>query len=127
MEELKRINTESVSNRIVITRTIFLRLLALVYLIAFLSLYGQIQGLWGDEGLLPAKFILQKLKDTQKEKANFFSFPTIAWIFKFMSDKHLLPDLNVIGLHFGSYAENILYVISLIGIVISFLMVINVK
>lgn len=127
MEELKRINSQSVGNRIVITRTIFLRLLGCIYLIAFLSLYGQIQGLWGDEGLLPAKFILEKLKETQKEHANFISFPTIAWFFQSLSEKNLLPTVNIFGLHFGSYAENLLFIISLVGIIISFLIVINVK
>ena len=124
MEEIKRINTSSVSNRIVLTRAFFLRGLALVYLIAFISLYGQIQGLWGDEGLTPSKFVLQRLKETQKDFANFFSFPTLAWVFKWISELNVVPTLSI---RFGSYSENFLYVICLIGIAISFVIVLNVK
>ena len=120
MEEIKRINTSSVSNRIVLTRAFFLRGLALVYLIAFISLYGQIQGLWGDEGLPPSKFVLQRLKDF----ANFVSFPTLAWVFKWISELNVVPTLSI---RFGSYSENFLYVICLIGIAISFVIVLNVK
>ena len=51
MKEFRKINTESVSNRIIIVRILFLKGLSLVYLISYLSLYSQIQGLWGNDGL----------------------------------------------------------------------------
>ena len=69
MEEIKRININGVSNRIVLTRSIFLRFLSFIYLIAFVGIYGQIQGLWGDEGLLPLNLFLNKYeKHTQIER-----------------------------------------------------------
>ena len=66
MKEFQRINQESLSNRIIITRNIFLKGLAIIYLISFLSLYGQIQGLWGNEGLFPSNLFLSKLKESLK-------------------------------------------------------------
>ena len=54
MKEFHKINSEATTNRIIITRIIFLKGLSLVYLISYLSLYGQIQGLWGNEGLFPS-------------------------------------------------------------------------
>ena len=54
---------------IMITRNLFLRGLALIYLIANLSLYFQIQGLFGDEGIHPAKNFMSKLKETFKDRS----------------------------------------------------------
>lgn len=71
MEEIKRININGVSNRIVLTRSIYLRFLSLIYLIAFVGIYGQIQGLWGEEGLLPLNLFLNKLRETYKLKQIF--------------------------------------------------------
>jgi hypothetical protein len=44
------------------TRNLFLKSISLLYLISFISLYFQIQGLWGNEGILPAKDISEKIK-----------------------------------------------------------------
>ncbi len=50
-------------NEIVIVRSLFLRGIAIVYLIANLSLYTQVQGLFGDEGLYPVKNFMMKLNE----------------------------------------------------------------
>ena len=64
-------------------RFIFLRGLALIYLIAFASLMGQIQGLSGSRGIVPAQSVMEMLK---VEAANhhiglerFHAVPTLAW------------------------------------------------
>ncbi len=41
------------TNDYVLVRVIYLRLLALVYLIAFLSVFVQIHTLWSTQGILP--------------------------------------------------------------------------
>ena len=106
MKEFQKINKESLSNRIiymVITRTIFLKGLAIIYLISFLSLYGQIQGLWGNEGLFPSNLFLSKLKESLKGHKYYLFYPTIAWLF-----------------NFNSYSiENLLYILCIIGIILS--------
>ena len=66
MKEFHKINTESVPNRIVVVRILFLKGISLIYLISYLSLYGQIQGLWGNDGLFPSNLFLKKLQENLK-------------------------------------------------------------
>ena len=103
MKEFHKINTESTSNRIVISRIIFLKGLSFVYLISFLSLYGQIQGLWGNDGLFPSNLFLLKLQETLKGHKYYLVYPTFAWL-----------------LNLQSYSvENFLYILCLLGIIFS--------
>ncbi len=61
-----------------VSRCIFLRLLGLVYLAAFVSLSLQLDGLIGSEGILPA----QRLMDLAQEQlgGRMHLFPTLLWI-----------------------------------------------
>ncbi|HEY9871559.1 MAG TPA: lipase maturation factor family protein [Candidatus Obscuribacterales bacterium] len=62
----------------VLTRWLFLRLLGLVYLIAFVSLLTQISGLIGRRGIMPAEDFLDEVKSgTGRER--YWHFPTLAW------------------------------------------------
>ena len=107
MKEFHKINTESTSNRIVISRIIFLKGLSFVYLISFLSLYGQIQGLWGNDGLFPSNLFLLKLQETLKGHKYYLVYPTFAWL-----------------LNLQSYSvENFLYILCLLGIIFSLLII----
>jgi len=70
-----------------IARSLFLRLLGLVYLIAFVSLWTQIDGLVGDRGILPAENCLGTVKDRigirfppPSPIAHIWELPTLAWI-----------------------------------------------
>ena len=104
MKEFQKINKESLANRIIISRIIFLKGLAIIYLISFVSLYGQIQGLWGTDGLLPSNLFLSKLKENLKGHNYYYLFyPTLGWLF----------NLN------SSAIENLLYILCLIGIILS--------
>lgn len=49
------------------TRDLFLFLMAVIYLAAFASLYVQIPGLYGDNGILPAKLVIGKEADSWDE------------------------------------------------------------
>jgi hypothetical protein len=115
---------KSANKNIILTRSLFLRSLGYIYLFAFLSLYVQIQGLWGDEGLLPVKTLLQKLTENYKEKAAFYNFPTLLWFseaINFYIANHLNflhPTFFTSLVHFSS-VEISLYVICLIGIIFS--------
>ena len=64
-------------NLIFITH-IFLRSLAAVYCIAFLSLWVQLEGLIGTEGILPVDKFLDHLY--QKYDAGFWETPTLLWL-----------------------------------------------
>jgi predicted DCC family thiol-disulfide oxidoreductase YuxK/uncharacterized membrane protein YphA (DoxX/SURF4 family) len=64
-------------------RFIFLRGLALIYLIAFTSLLGQIQGLAGSHGIAPASSMMELLKTEAARNhiglERFHIVPTLAW------------------------------------------------
>jgi lipase maturation factor 1 len=67
-----------------IASTLFLRLLGVVYLIAFVSLWTQVGGLIGDHGILPVKDYLdaveQNLSQAVPPASSFWNLPTLAWI-----------------------------------------------
>ena len=62
-----------------LTRFVFLRLLALVYLAAFLSLGSQVHGLIGERGLLPAQDLLLAARQARGDEA-FWLLPTLGWL-----------------------------------------------
>jgi predicted DCC family thiol-disulfide oxidoreductase YuxK len=76
---------------------LFLRLLGLVYVIAFLSLRVQIPGLVGSRGILPAGLLLQ-LFEKNFGSASHRLFPTLAW---FSSSDASLKLLCSGGVLFG--------------------------
>ncbi len=61
-----------------VSRRLFLRLLGLVYLIAFASLAVQIIGLIGERGILPAHEYLELLRE-RIGSDRFWKLPTICW------------------------------------------------
>ena len=62
-----------------LSRWVFLRLLGLTYLIAFVSLAVQVTGLLGADGILPAGLYLDRLQDTYGTRA-YRLFPTLLWL-----------------------------------------------
>src|SRR3954465_4548882 len=67
-----------------IASALFLRLLGVVYLIAFVSLWVQVDGLIGDHGILPVNDFLQQAKEYFAEQmppaSPTWNLPTLAWI-----------------------------------------------
>lgn len=59
--------------------TVFLRLLGLVYLIAFVSLWLQVDGLVGSRGILPIAELLQRVRE-QRPDLGFWQLPTLCWL-----------------------------------------------
>lgn len=64
----------------ILTRWLFLRGLALIYLIAFGSLAVQILGLVGSGGILPAANFLGRMAANVPEPLRYLQFPTLAWL-----------------------------------------------
>jgi predicted DCC family thiol-disulfide oxidoreductase YuxK len=62
-----------------LTRFVFLRLLALVYVAAFVSLGSQVHGLIGERGLLPARDFLLAARQARGDEA-FWLLPTLGWL-----------------------------------------------
>ncbi|XP_012221862.1 lipase maturation factor 2-like [Linepithema humile] len=86
------------------TRNLFLRGICIIYLFAFLSFYIQIPGLYGDNGILPARTQVDlKARATLLNKLK--QKPTLLWFAPYLG-------LNV---------EYMLDVLSLLGAVLSFI------
>ncbi|HEX5471542.1 MAG TPA: DCC1-like thiol-disulfide oxidoreductase family protein, partial [Lacipirellulaceae bacterium] len=77
-----------------ISSALFLRLLGLVYLIAFVSLWVQIDGLIGDRGILPVKEFLDGMRGYFAQQIPpefaFWNLPTLAWISPHSAFLHFL-------------------------------------
>jgi predicted DCC family thiol-disulfide oxidoreductase YuxK len=63
----------------VLSRNLFLRGLGLTYLIAFWSLWGQIDGLVGSQGILPVSTLLTEIAK-QFGTQRYFIWPTLCWL-----------------------------------------------
>jgi hypothetical protein len=63
----------------VVSRWLFLRLLALVYLAAFLSLAVQVNGLIGSHGILPARDYLTAIRQVFGSE-RYYLAPTLCWL-----------------------------------------------
>lgn len=87
-------NAESGAAGRVIPRWIFLRFLGLIYFSAFFSLFFQIRGLIGPNGILPATQYLQAVA-AQLGTARFWFAPTLLWL---SSDSHMLMALCWVGM-----------------------------
>jgi predicted DCC family thiol-disulfide oxidoreductase YuxK/uncharacterized membrane protein YphA (DoxX/SURF4 family) len=77
------LGTDLAPRRHVLVRYLFLRGLALIYLIAFLSLWVQMDGLIGSQGIAPAQNLMENLKRAAASQhigaARFHIVPTLAW------------------------------------------------
>ena len=62
-----------------IGRWLFLRNLGLIFFVAFFSLYAQLPGLMGSNGILPAAYNVQFLEETLGDDAH-FRFPSVFWM-----------------------------------------------
>lgn len=62
-----------------LSRWLFLRLLGLVYLIAFISLWVQIEGLIGSEGVLPVRLYMPAFKRAFQQEW-LHGAPTLCWL-----------------------------------------------
>ncbi|KAJ8977903.1 hypothetical protein NQ317_012404 [Molorchus minor] len=80
------------------TRNLFLRSFCIVYLSAFLSFYIQIPGLYGDNGVLPAKAVLENSKhNTLSAKVHYQ--PTLLWLAPYLGldTNYALDVLALLG------------------------------
>jgi lipase maturation factor 1 len=78
-----------------IPRWIFLRALGLIYFSAFFSLFFQIRGLIGPDGILPAKEYLKALSNQLGPPENIWYAPTLLWL---SGGNHMLLALCWVGM-----------------------------
>jgi len=62
-----------------LVRWTFLRALALIYLIAFVSLWVQVSGLLGSDGIAPARMTMENVSGQVSGLEGFHVFPTLCW------------------------------------------------
>jgi lipase maturation factor 1 len=68
-----------VSDTHFVSRWMFLRLLGLAYLVAFVSLWLQVDGLIGSNGILPARDLLQEVSGVVG-RSRYWWLPTLFWL-----------------------------------------------
>jgi len=86
--------TEIGKNSFFISQQIFIRLLGVIYLIAFSSLWVQIIGLLGENGILPIKFYLSRIEEALGSK-DFLKVPTVFWLNSSDTAIHAVCGLGV--------------------------------
>jgi len=93
-----------------LTRWFFLRALGLVYLVAFVSLWTQIDGLIGHNGILPTDQLLPTMQQHYTAQGinleRFYLLPTLSWF-----------DASDGFLHFQCAAGTVLAILLVVGIV----------
>jgi hypothetical protein len=83
----------------VATRALFLRGMGVVYLIAFVSLWVQIDGLAGSRGIMPARLSLSAARvesDNTSSVRRFVQLPTLCWIDDSDSFLHFLCGIGAV-------------------------------
>ncbi|MBX9876922.1 MAG: lipase maturation factor family protein [Candidatus Obscuribacterales bacterium] len=75
-------------------RWLFLRMLGIVYIVAFLSLCVQMKGLIGSNGILPAHILMET---AGKAGVTFWQLPTVAWINSSDTALQLIPLIGALA------------------------------
>lgn len=83
-------------DRFTFATSLFLRLLALVHLVAFASFWSQLDGLVGPNGLLPAARFFSAVHE-QLGASAYFQLPSLCWIFGAGTFLHLLCGAGVVA------------------------------
>lgn len=80
------------------TRNLFLRAMSVIYLFAFISFYVQIPGLYGDNGVLPAKTQLDSKATTLT--ARIHNKPTLLWLAPYvgLDTEYMMDVLALLGI-----------------------------
>ena len=94
-DDSKKEETVDLRRSFWLTRVVFLRSLAFIYFVAFLVSFDQNKELIGDNGLLPLKSYLTRIKSNLNGKSNhqlFMNVPTLYWFLE--SWNHMDPILD---------------------------------
>ena len=64
--------------------SLFLKGIALVYLIAFASLWLQVEGLFGSEGIMPIEHYFGRLASQENHLSYILRYPSLLWLDHFL-------------------------------------------
>ncbi|MBZ0166462.1 MAG: lipase maturation factor family protein [Candidatus Omnitrophica bacterium] len=99
MDELPSTSSPDCSQTYVIARQLFLRLMGVIYFLAFFSLAGQVKGLWGAEGILPAAEYLDIAREFYGS-GHLWKHPTLFW---FNSSDEFIHMMCYVGMGLGAF------------------------
>lgn len=94
----------------IVGQWIFIKLLALCYFIAFCSLFVQIKGLYGSQGIIPMKEIFKGIKRGKGLK-HFYYTPSVFW---FSQSDRMLQGTAIVGM--------VVSILVLAGVAVSWLL-----
>lgn len=83
----------------VLCRFLVVRGVAMVFFVAFFSLYLQIEGLFAKNGILPIADLMESVSATYFEPTKFFDFPTVFWI---STSDSFLRSICISGMFFSA-------------------------
>ena len=92
----QNLSLRSPENSFALTTSLFLRALAVIHAIAFASLWTQLSGLIGPNGILPAAPYLAAVREHLGSSA-YLQLPTFAWLFGADTFLHLLCALGLLS------------------------------
>ncbi len=85
----------------VLCRFVVVRGIAFIFMVAFFSLYIQIDGLFGTHGILPIASMMESVSGVFSGAGKFFDFPTLFW---FSASDSFLKAICAAGLAFSAMA-----------------------
>src|SRR5688572_30487482 len=88
--------TDRLASFFALSTSFFLRALALIHAIAFGSLWTQLSGLIGPQGILPANAYLTAVREHLGSSA-YLQLPTLAWLFGSDAFLHFLCALGLLS------------------------------
>lgn len=125
------INLLSANTNHTIIRNLFLRFLSYIYLLSFCSIYYQIEPLFGDQGIAPAAKLQNTIFAINNDKQlnyNFRNYPSISLFFcNYIVAIFKLPLSYFIDFESYSSIENSLYILCLLGIIVSIINVFQIS
>jgi len=90
-----KLSVDAAANRFAVSARFFLRLLAAIHLIAFVSFWTQLPGLVGPHGLLPAQPFFDAVRE-QLGSAAYARLPSLCWLFGAGIFLHILCAAGVV-------------------------------
>ena len=79
------------------TRFLFVRCVAAIYLVAFVSAASQMLGLYGEGGILPIKTVVDSSAQGAPPSLLFFNYPSVFWFDTSDSFIKLVPTVGIIA------------------------------
>lgn len=81
----------------ILSQQLFIKVIGIVYFFAFRSLFKQVLGLYGSQGIMPIAQLITSLREERQRKQRlhlYFQFPTIFW---WNASDQMLKSITIVG------------------------------